>query len=45
MGYFALRPHPPFRLDLTVWGLRRQAHNAMDVWEQDAYLRTWNYGE
>ena len=45
VGYFSLHPSPPFRLDLTVWGLRRQAHNAMDVWEQDAYLRTWNYGE
>ena len=27
---FSLAPHPPFRLDLTVWALRRRSHNAVD---------------
>jgi hypothetical protein len=27
-----LRPVPPFRLDLTVWALRRRARNAIDRW-------------
>jgi DNA-3-methyladenine glycosylase II len=27
---FSLRPRPPFRLDLTVWALRRRAHNSVD---------------
>ena len=43
MAYFELHPIDPFRLDLTVWVLRRQAHNAMDVWNRGTYLRTWHY--
>lgn len=27
---FTLEVPSPFRLDLTVWALRRRAHNAMD---------------
>ena len=30
---------PPFRLDLTVWALRRRARNRMDVWEDNRYRR------
>jgi len=45
MGYFTLHPYPPFRLDLTVWVLRRQPHNAMDLWKDDTYVRTWIYDQ
>lgn len=34
-----LRPKPPFRLDLTAWTLRRQAHNVIDRWDGAAYRR------
>lgn len=30
---FELHPRPPFRLDLTVWALRRRARNRVDVWD------------
>jgi hypothetical protein len=30
----------PFRLDLTVWALRRRAHNAIDRWDASTYQRT-----
>jgi DNA-3-methyladenine glycosylase II len=30
---------PPFRLDLTVWALRRRAKNAVDRWEDGRYSR------
>jgi DNA-3-methyladenine glycosylase II len=36
---FALRPAPPFRLDLTVWALRRRTQNAVDRWEGQRYRR------
>jgi DNA-3-methyladenine glycosylase II len=36
---FVLRPEPPFRLDLTVWALRRRAQNAVDQWERQRYRR------
>jgi DNA-3-methyladenine glycosylase II len=28
-----IEPSAPFRLDLTVWALRRRAHNAVDRWD------------
>ena len=28
-----LEPVPPFRLDLTVWTLRRRQENAVDRWD------------
>ena len=28
-----IRPVAPFRLDLTVWALRRRARNAIDHWD------------
>ena len=37
---FALYPVQPFRLDLTVWTLRRRPNNAMDRWEEGIYRRT-----
>jgi DNA-3-methyladenine glycosylase II len=36
---FELRPRPPFRLALTVWALRRQAHNIIDRWDGEHYRR------
>jgi DNA-3-methyladenine glycosylase II len=37
---FQLKPVPPFRLDLTVWALRRQADNLVDRWDGGTYRRT-----
>jgi DNA-3-methyladenine glycosylase II len=37
---FELRPQPRFRLDLTVWALRRRAQNAIDRWDGRCYRRT-----
>jgi DNA-3-methyladenine glycosylase II len=34
-----LRPIPPFRLDLTVWALRRRPRNAIDRWDGTTYRR------
>lgn len=34
-----LRPVPPFRLDLTVWALRRRPRNAIDRWDGTTYRR------
>ncbi len=34
-----LRPIPPFRLDLTVWTLRRRARNRIDRWDGLTYRR------
>ena len=34
-----LRPIPPFRLDLTVWALRRRAHNQFDRWDGVTFRR------
>jgi DNA-3-methyladenine glycosylase II len=36
---FHLEPLPPFRLDLTVWTLRRRPDNAVDRWDGHAYRR------
>ena len=36
---FALDPLPPFRLDLTVWTLRRRPDNLVDRWDGRAYQR------
>ncbi len=40
-----LKPVPPFRLDLTVWVLRRQPHNLMDRWDGETYRRVLLVGE
>jgi DNA-3-methyladenine glycosylase II len=34
-----LRPCAPFRLDLTVWALRRRALNEVDAWDGATYRR------
>ncbi len=31
--FLQFKPMPPFRLDLTVWVLRRRPHNLMDRWD------------
>jgi DNA-3-methyladenine glycosylase II len=36
---FALEPVPPFRLDLTVWTLRRRPDNIVDRWDGGTYRR------
>jgi DNA-3-methyladenine glycosylase II len=36
---FRLSPVPPFRLDLTVWTLRRRPHNLVDRWDGRVYRR------
>jgi DNA-3-methyladenine glycosylase II len=38
-GIFLLEAMPPFRLDLTVWTLRRRPHNAVDRWDGTTYRR------
>ena len=34
-----VRPIPPFRLDLTVWALRRRPRNLIDRWDGTTYRR------
>jgi DNA-3-methyladenine glycosylase II len=34
-----IEPRAPFRLDLTVWALRRRSHNAVDRWDAAAAYR------
>jgi DNA-3-methyladenine glycosylase II len=34
-----MRPVAPFRLDLTVWALRRRPRNAIDRWDGTTYRR------
>ncbi len=36
---FRLNPAPPFRLDLTVWALRRRPYNIVDRWDGRTYRR------
>lgn len=36
---FVLEPVPPFRLDLTVWTLRRRPDNMIDRWDGQTYRR------
>ena len=36
---FTIRPVPPFRLDLTVWALRRRPRNLVDRWDGATYRR------
>ena len=39
-----LEPLPPFRLDLTVWALRRRPTNAVDRWDGETYRRVTRLG-
>jgi DNA-3-methyladenine glycosylase II len=36
---FSIVPRAPFRLDATVWVLRRRAENALDPWDGRTYRR------
>ncbi len=36
---FCITPTAPFRLDLTVWTLRRRKDNAVDRWDGETYRR------
>jgi DNA-3-methyladenine glycosylase II len=36
---FTIAPRPPFRLDLTVWALRRRAHNIVDRFDHGVWRR------
>lgn len=36
---FFLYPSPPFRLDYTVWALRRRSKNIVDLWNNERYTR------
>ena len=36
---FVLMPVPPFRLDLTVWALRRRPANQIDCWDGNTFRR------
>lgn len=40
-----LTPIAPFRLDLTVWALRRRASNLIDRWDGHTYQRVLVIGE
>jgi hypothetical protein len=36
---FSVEPRPPFRLDLTVWAIRRRPGNRIDSWDGATYER------
>lgn len=38
---FTIKPVEPFRLDFTVWALRRRAHNNIDRWDGQVYKRVF----
>jgi len=42
---FFLKPLPPFRLDLSVWVLRRRPENAIDRWDGQTYQRVHVMGD
>ncbi|MDE3050328.1 MAG: hypothetical protein KGJ48_10550 [Nitrospirota bacterium] len=42
---FFLRPSLPFRLDLTVWALRRRPSNGIDRWDGATYSRVLVVGD
>src|SRR5690348_8871541 len=44
MAVVKLTPMPPFRLDLTVWVLRRLPINQMDRWDGKTYRRVLMLG-
>jgi DNA-3-methyladenine glycosylase II len=43
-AHFTLDATPPFRLDLTVWALRRRPANAVDRWDGGVYRRALRLG-
>jgi DNA-3-methyladenine glycosylase II len=44
MAFVTITPPPPFRLDLTVWVLRRLPINQMDRWDGTTYRRVLMLG-
>lgn len=38
-GTFGIDPEPPFRLDLSVWALRRRPGNTVDRWDGTSHRR------
>src|SRR5574340_1089326 len=42
--FFEIEPVPPFRLDWTVWTLRRRPDNQIDRWDGSAYRRALTVG-
>jgi DNA-3-methyladenine glycosylase II len=42
---FTLRPMMPFRLDFTVWALRRRSQNSIDLWNEATYSRVLALGD
>ncbi|MGH2680697.1 MAG: DNA-3-methyladenine glycosylase family protein [Actinomycetota bacterium] len=38
-GDLRIDPEPPFRLDLSVWALRRRPGNTIDLWDGTSYRR------
>jgi DNA-3-methyladenine glycosylase II len=43
---YIIEPVPPFRLDLTVWALRRRPDNIIDQWDGQTYRRAlWIDGQ
>jgi DNA-3-methyladenine glycosylase II len=42
---FSLRARPPFRLDLTVWALRRRPHNVVDRFDDGIWRRVLAIGK
>lgn len=41
---FSIEPIPPYRLNLTVWILRRRPENILDLWDGETYQRALNTG-
>jgi DNA-3-methyladenine glycosylase II len=39
--HFNLSAVPPFRLDLTVWALKRRGRNIVDYWDGSCYTRVF----
>lgn len=42
---FKIKPKEPFRLDLTVWALRRRSNNVIDLWYRDRWKRVFIVGD
>lgn len=41
LASFDLHPHPPYRLDLTAWTLRRRSRNEVDRWDGSSFQRAF----
>lgn len=39
--YFAIPVTPPFRLDFSVWALKRRPNNYIDLWDENKYSRVF----